>query len=222
MAIPASETEALFAAVEAGDGARVRDLIAHRADIVDAQRPADGLSVVLHAMYLGRWEMVDLIAPFHPGLDIFESAALGREARVRHLASTNPRLVGAHSADGWTALHLAAFFGQRQSVRALIDVGADVSARSTNAACNTALHAAAAGRHFAVCELLIENGAELDAAQEGGHTALMAAAAHGDRGLAELLIKRGASRAPMNAAGLTAAEIAGSAGHAELAAFLRP
>src|SRR5215203_4358673 len=106
ISIPVEEARRIFAAVEAGDSGLVRAMIRTRPDIVDAQRPSDNLSLVLYAMYLGRWELVDIIAPIHPGLDVFESAALGREKRVAHLTQTNPRLLQAYSADGLTALHL--------------------------------------------------------------------------------------------------------------------
>jgi len=221
MAIPVEEATQMFAAVDADDAETMRRLISKRADIVDAQRE-DGLSLVLYAMYHGKWELVDILAPIHPGLDVFESAALGRHERVRHLVTTNPRLLAKRSSDGWTALHLAAFFGQIDAVRVLIDKGANVNARSENDLANCPLHAAAAGRHFAACELLVANGADVDAKQHGGHTALMAAAQHGDRGLAEMFIKRGASRLPANDEGRTASSIAEEHGHEELAAFLRP
>ncbi len=221
MALPVDQVEAMFAAVDADDGARIRELIRNRVDIVDAQRNSDGLSVLLYAMYAGKWELVDLIAPIHPGLDIFESAALGRDYRCKHLTTTNPHLLHKRSPDGWTALHLAAFFGQISAARVLIQRGADVNARSENHLANCPLHAAAAGRHFAVCELLLGDGAEADAKQHGGFTALMAAAQHGDRGLAELLLKRGATRSPKSDEGKTAADIAAEHGHEELAAFLR-
>ena len=157
MAIPQVQIDAMFAAVDAGDAEAIRTLIRNRVDIVDAQRP-DGLSVLLHAMYLGKWELVDIIAPIHPGLDVFESAALGRASRIKHLTTTNILLLGKRTPDGWTALHLAAFFGQIEAARMLIDKGADVNARSENEMANCPLHSAAAGDHYMVCELLIANG----------------------------------------------------------------
>ena len=220
MAIPVEQVEAMFAAVDADDGEAIRGLISRRADVVDAQRASDGLSVLLYAMYRGKWELVDLIAPVHPGLDIFESAALGRASRVKHLTTTNPDLLSKRSPDGWTALHLAAFFGQIDSVRTLIDKGANVDARSENHLANCPLHAAAANRHLLVCELLIANGGDVNAQQHGGYTPLMAAGQHGDRGLAELFMRRGARRDIRSEDGKTAGLIAAEHGHAELAAFL--
>lgn len=220
MALPVDECEAMFAAVDSDDGEAIRALVRQRADIVDAQR-SDGLSVLLYAMYLGKWELVDLIAPIHPGLDIFESAALGRDARLKHLVATNPMLLTRRSADGWTALHLAAFFGQINAARALIEKGAEVDARSDNTQRNCPLHSAAAGRHFAICELLISSGADVDATQAGGFTPLMAAAQHGDQGLVDLFLRRGADRSLRNDAGKTASALAAEAGDPGLAAFLR-
>ena len=50
------------------------------------------------------------------------------------------------SADGWTPLHLAAFFGSRMR-HVLLNTGAKVNERSTNPMQNMPLHAAASGRH---------------------------------------------------------------------------
>jgi ankyrin repeat protein len=220
MAIPVEEVKAMFAAVDGDDADAIRELIRRRADVVDAQRP-DGLSALLYAMYVGKWEIVDVIAPVHPGLDVFESAALGRGARVKHLTTTNPKLLAKRTPDGWTALHLAAFFGQIETVRVLIGQGADVNARSQNQMANCPLHSAAAGRHYLVCELLLANGADVNATQHGGFTALMAAAQHGDQGLVDLLLRRGAMKAARTAEGQSAADIAAAAGHAALAELLR-
>jgi ankyrin repeat protein len=211
----------MFEAVDKGDAEAIRALIRKRADVVDAQRPSDGLSVLMYAMYQGKWELVDIIAPVHPGLDVFESAALNRAARVKHLTTTNPHLLEKRSPDGWSALHLAAFFGQIDAAKVLIERGAEVDIRSENELANTPLHAAAAGRHFMVCELLISDGADVNAKQHGGYTPLMAAAQHGDRGLCELLLRRGARKDLTNDAGQTAADLAQGAGHSELAGFLR-
>lgn len=220
MPIPVAETEAIFAAVDANDPERIHELIRHRADIVDAHRPSDGLSLVLYAMYQGKWELVDILAPIHPGLDIFESAALGRASRVKHLTTTNRKLLAKIAPDGWTALHLAAFFGQIDSVRILLEQGAEVDPPSQNAMANHPLHAAAAGRHLMVCDILLTNGADVNAKQHGGWTPLMAAAQHGDRGLCELFLRRGARKGEKSDDGKTAAALAAEHGHEDIARLL--
>ena len=68
--------------------------------------------------------------------------------------------LNAFAYDGWTPLHLAAFFGHLDAARALIDAGADIDAFSRNGLTNTPLHAATAGRHGDVALLLVEHGAD--------------------------------------------------------------
>src|SRR5947208_3398661 len=79
-------------------------------------------------------------------MDVFEAAALGDTGRVRELVKKSPDLLRQHSTDGWTALHLAAFMGHRQTAEALLDLGADLAAISKNQMANQALHAALAGK----------------------------------------------------------------------------
>lgn len=127
-----------------------------------------------------------------PSLAIFAAAMQGEAAGVEELLAANRSLVTAVTPDGWTPLHLAAFFGATDAARALLNKGASPSARSTNAMQNLPLHAAAAGRHAAIVALLIEHGSPVDARQHGGWTALHAAAQNGDLALAEILVSAGA------------------------------
>ncbi|HEV2201357.1 MAG TPA: ankyrin repeat domain-containing protein [Bryobacteraceae bacterium] len=67
-----------------------------------------------------------------PSLAIFAAAMQGDAARIEALLARHRSLVNAVSSDGWTPLHLAAHFGRREAARALMNKGADVSARSVN------------------------------------------------------------------------------------------
>lgn len=80
-----------------------------------------------------------------PSLAIFAAAMRGNAARVDALLATNRSLVSSVSSDGWTPLHLAAHFGRPEAAQALVNKGADVSARPANSMNNKPLHAAAAG-----------------------------------------------------------------------------
>ncbi len=72
-----------------------------------------------------------------------------------------PELLEAHSSDGWTPLHLAAFFGWAELANALHGQGAKVDSRSTNSMKNTPLHAAAAGgSNVPLVDLLLKRGAQ--------------------------------------------------------------
>jgi ankyrin repeat protein len=127
-----------------------------------------------------------------PALAVFAAAILGDTKGLEELLAGNRSLVGAVSSDGWTPLHLAAYFGRLEAVRLLLNKGASVKARSANAMENTPLHAAAAGRHAHVIRVLLEFGAEANARQNGGWAALHAAAQNGDLESARALLAGGA------------------------------
>jgi len=127
-----------------------------------------------------------------PTLAIFAAAILGDTGQLTALLTANRALVGLLSTDGWTPLHLAAFFGKTEAARLLLNKGAEVTARSTNPMENQPLHAAAAGHHTEVAKLLIDHGAPVNARQHGGWAPLHAAAQNGDLELAKALVAAGA------------------------------
>ena len=93
----------------------------------------------------------------------------------------------------------------------------DVEAVSEDAMRVRPLHSAAAGGHTAVCRLLIERGADVNAVQRGSFTPLMAAAQNGDGELIEMLLAAGADPAARTDDGRSAADLARDAGHRTLA-----
>jgi ankyrin repeat protein len=185
----------IFMAIERGDRARVETLLRQDAGCVNA-RNERGDSALLAAAYLGRRDLLDLLLESGATVGLFEAAALGlKEAAVEELRH-DPAAVNTYSHDGWTALHLAAFFGHRELAALLIERGADVNARSRNtrfARENTPLHAAAANRHLAVAELLVERGADVNARDGSGFTPL-ALAANSRSDLVMLLLMENGAR----------------------------
>jgi uncharacterized protein len=147
---------------------------------------------LFEAVRAGDLARADALVATDPSLAIFAAAMLGDTARLDELLTANRSLVTAVSSDGWTALHLAAFFGKAEAARLLLNKGAQAKARSTNAMKNLPLHAAAAGKHTDVVKLLLEFGTSANAQQHGGWTALHAAAQHGDIAMAQVLIDNGA------------------------------
>jgi hypothetical protein len=79
-----------------------------------------------------RKDMVDLLLAARPELDIFEATAAGHSERVAELLHRDPTVARSWSADGFTALHFAAFFGQEAIAILLLQHSADASAEARN------------------------------------------------------------------------------------------
>jgi ankyrin repeat protein len=147
---------------------------------------------LFEAVRAGDLARVQTLVDADPSLAIFAAAILGDSGRLEELLTGNRSLVSAVSTDGWTPLHLAAFFGKDEAVRLLLNKGASVTARSTNPMANTPLHAAVAGRHAEIVKLLLDRGANANARQNGGWAPLHSAAQNGDLDSARALIDAGA------------------------------
>jgi uncharacterized protein len=147
---------------------------------------------LFEAIRAGDPARVKTLVQANPSWAIFAASILGETPRVDELLAANRSLVSALSEDGWTPLHLAAFFGAADTARLLLNKGAAVDARSTNSMENMPLHAAAAGGHAEIVKLLVDFGADVNARQHGGWTPLHAAAQNGDLTMAEALVAAGA------------------------------
>jgi ankyrin repeat protein len=211
-AIRGGEVDAALAAIEEDPHAiRVRD--------------GAGLSPVQLAAYEGWWDLVDAMLAKRPKLDPFEAAIVGDLDRVRELITEDHMLLWKRSPDGYTMLHLAAFFGRLEVLKLLLDHGAEVVTVSSSETAGTPLHSAVAGddpeTRLEVARALLRWKAPVDVAQTGGDTPLHIAAALGDRPLCELLVEHGADPARQNDDGHSPAETAEMNGHAGLAEWLR-
>ncbi len=182
---------ALFEAIEAGNAAETQAVLADDPSLAGSRHPS-GVSAVLWARYRGRGEVLDAILAADPPLDVFDAAALGDLRRLAEHIVADPDAVNAWSADGFTPLGLAAFFGQPEAVRMLLDHGADVHAVARNAMRVQPLHAAVAARDPVSVFILLEAGADPNAEQQEGWTPLMAARRHDDADIVGLLLRHGA------------------------------
>ncbi len=180
------------------------------------------VSKILDAVYRGRHEELAALLAAGPELTIFEAAAVGDTARVRELARATPSLMRQHSEDGWTALHLAAHFGNAGAVDALLAAGADVNAWAANNHRSQPLHAAIAGRaDTRIVTALLAARASATASDGGGYTPLHLAAFRGDLELTEILLANGADARRKADDGKTAVMLAEQEGHEQLARRLR-
>jgi ankyrin repeat protein len=209
----------MMAAVAAGETERVQAFLAEDPSLAMA-RGDDGVSAVLLARYRFDRPTMDALLAADPDLDIFEASAVGRLDRVRAAIDDDPEAIRRLSPDGFTALHLAAFFGKPEVAKTLLDAGASVDTYTTNDFANQPLHAAAAGRHLEVCRLLLAAGADVNATQHGGYAPLHEAAQHGDVEMVELFLSAGADPALVVAEG-TPADLAEAAGHPDVARRIR-
>ncbi len=160
----------LFEAIRTGDLGAVDQLLATRPYLAGSSNSA-GLTAVTAAAYAQQPAIVERILAAKPELDRFEAAIVGDLARLSELldeADSGP--IDQRSADGFSALHLAAFFGRLRAAQELLDRGADPNVWAAGDLRVQALHSAVAGGHEAVARLLLAHGAQPDQPQRGGYT----------------------------------------------------
>src|SRR3954469_6725831 len=168
-----------------------------RADpaLADA-RDDHGVSALLLSIYHRRPQAREALLAAGAEVGPLEAAALGDLSRLE---------VDARGPDGFTPLHLAAFFGGADAVRVLLAAGAppDPDAAkptplpppppppATPAPVRPLPSAAAAHDHAAVAALL-QAGADPDVRQQGGYTPLLSAAHADDPEMTRMLLDAGA------------------------------
>ena len=192
---------------------------------VAESRDAQGVSALLWAVYSGQTAVRDFLRSGLE-LDLPEAAAVGDTARLRELlgadAAAATARANSRSADGWPLLHLAAAFANEATVRTLLDAGADVLQYAQTPMRNQALHAALAlSKDAGTVRLLIEHGADVNAAQAAGYRSLHQAAVAGREDLVQMLLDAGADPSQRCDRAKTPAEYATERGHAAVAAMLR-
>jgi uncharacterized protein len=210
--------------IQTGATAEVADAVQADPALAGSRDP-QGVSMLLWAVYFNQSLIRDFLlsrlAADGIALDIFEAAATGNEAQLRALLEAQPELAQSFSGDGWTPLHLAAAFGTPEAVATLLAAGASVDAVSNNPQRNQPLHAALAlGKNAETVRLLLNHGAQANAAQAGGFTPIFSAAIANRRDLAEILLAHGADPHPKNDQGKTPADFARERGHVDLAVWL--
>ena len=181
----------LFDAIRSGDAVSVQSLLDQTPALASATDDA-GLPALAVAIYHRKPDIAKLLEDRGARFDVFLGAMANRPEEVRRALEQTPDAATSFSTDGWTPLHLSAFFGCTECAKILLDAGAKINERSQNPMQNMPLHAAAAGRHVELVRVLLERGAWVNARQHGGWTALHATAQNGDIAMAELLIAAGA------------------------------
>jgi ankyrin repeat protein len=162
----------IFEAIEMDDLAAASALLAADPSLAGALGE-EGATPVLHALYRQNDSVAHALAAqikSSGGLLTLAEAAGLDDIEVVRAAIASGAPVDGRTADGFTPLQLAAFFGAPQAASELIAAGADVDAVADNPMRIQPLHAAAAGRHGEIATMLIQAGAAVDTAQRHGWT----------------------------------------------------
>ncbi len=209
----------IFQAIGTGDLARLRAFLAEDASLA-ATRNEQGVSALLVALYHRRQDMAAELLGAGAPLDVLEGAALGRTDRVAELVSDDAGAVHAWSPDGFTPLHYSAFFGHPETLKLLLEHGADAGAVARNPMAVQPLHSAAANGSVEMVTRLLEAGAPANAKQQEGWTALHEAAKNNRLDMARALVASGADPHQPNDAGATSLDMAKDEGHDGMVALL--
>ncbi len=170
-------------------------------DLLDAirQHPSmadgkteQGVSYLQFAAYVGNKDAISILKKYKKKTDIFEAACTGDLLTLLAELERAPDKINDYSSDGFTILGLACFFKHRDIVKMLISRGADTRKASDNSFHVAPVHSATAASDEYTAELLIKNGADVNARQMGAVTALHSAAHKGDIQMMTLLIHAGA------------------------------
>ncbi len=196
----AARSAELADAVQRGDAAAVRSLLAQNADVDAAQ--GDGATALHWAAYLDDAETT--AALIRAGADVHAANDHGVTPLALAARNGNAEIVaqllaaGVDPNDprqavnaGETPLLLAARAGQVDAVKVLADAGADVDAQESWNGQSALMWAGAEG-HVPVVETLIALGADVRARSNSGATPLLFAARKGAVGAVRALLAAGA------------------------------
>lgn len=181
----------IIEAIRQGDVAALKLAIAENPAGVNDRDPS-GIPALLLALYYRRTDCVHHLLDAGAEVDFLLACALNRPEDAARFLDADPTLVSQHTPDGWTGLHLAAFFGAAATARLLLSRGADPCLRSTNQMANLPIHSAATSRQASIVEMLLAAGSPADDKQHGGYTPMDAALQNSDQPTIDVLLRHGA------------------------------
>ncbi|HUU16925.1 MAG TPA: ankyrin repeat domain-containing protein [Sedimentisphaerales bacterium] len=181
----------LHEAAAKGDIDQVKSLISKGADV--NSKESMGMTPLHYAALYGHKDMVEFLIT--KGADVnakdlqgdtpVMSAIVGASANCKDVV----QLLVTKGAQ-ISAIHMAAYLGDVDKVRTLLNQGTDVNTKWAHGA--TPLHLAIVGGQSEVVKFLIDQGANVNAKSEEGVTLLHAALIYGDNEMVKLLIDKGA------------------------------
>lgn len=202
-------------ALTANELAKVKSMAVAEPELL--RLPIDGVSPLMQALYHRAEKVAAWLRDQAIEFSIHEAAALGDTEALARIVGAEPGTVSAEAADGFTPLHLAAFFGHPKAITLLVATGADPDAVAGNPTRVRPLHSAVASRNAAAVHAVLEGQPDVNAQQAGGFTALHAAALHGDEAMVDMLLKAHADDSLPAEDGRIAADFAREGGFEALA-----
>lgn len=151
-----------------------------------AARDEHGVSALLLALYHRRPDARDALIAAGAPIGPLEAAALGDVDRLQEAD------LSVRGGDGFTPLHLAAFFGGAPAVRAILARGVDPDADADNTFGVRPIHSATAVNDDQSVRALLDAGADPNVTQQGGYTPLDAARRNENTDIEQLLLEHGA------------------------------
>ena len=167
----------LLDACRRNDLERVQSLVTADPTLLTRQATT-GETPLLAALYHRSGEATSWLAGQQWPRTMFEAAATDDVQRIGAVLAADPTAADTYSVDGWTPLHLAAFFGAANAATLLLSHGADPRRIARNTMANTPLHAALAAKRLPLVELLLDGGAD-PRLECGGYTPLAIAESGG-------------------------------------------
>ena len=214
------QTDEFLEAIRNNDNPKIQKLLQTQPSLADT-KDHDGVSAIFLALYRGNSQAAQEIASKKTSLDVYEAAALGNLSRIQTLLDQDKSLAKSYSTDGFTALALAAYLGQKEAATLLIEKGADSNAIARNETGFTPLTGAVSQNHNEVARLLVKNGANVNHSYEGAFTPIMHAAHAGNLELVKLLLENGADPNAKNGEGKTSLFYAREKNREQVVALLK-
>lgn len=182
----------ILEAIKANDNDKINQIINDNSTIADI-KTEQGISLLQFAAYCRNKTAIEILRNHKQNeLDIFEATSIGDIYTVSRLIIKNPKLINSFSPDGFTPLGLASFFGHIDIAKLLLGNDANPNIAANNQFKVAPIHSACAISNYDIANLLIKNGADVNAKQMQGVTPLHSAAHNGQNELAKLLIDSGA------------------------------
>jgi ankyrin repeat protein len=180
-------------AIQEGEIETVKTGLSENPSLINT-KTGQGLSVLLLAMYYRKNDIVNVLLENKTNFGFFEAAASGRLDFVKKYLEKQPEIMNQFAVDGFTALGLSCFFNQKAIAHFLLQKGADPNITSNNDFKVTPLHSAAAISQIDIVNILLQNGANVNAKQSSGVTALHSAAHNGAIDIVKILLQNGADK----------------------------